>query len=199
MGKPGRHPLPPADGFRGKLTTRTIPAGQTWIRLYRNHYDPVHFGTTGHSRFDAANGEFGMLYGAENIAGAFVETLIRGGVREITETQLQAYDVAEIRHRREMKLVDLTGKGLVRMGVDARLNTGDYRVAQAWSSAFMAHPDRAHGIVYPSRHDPDESLAAFHQRTKTQLICKTCGGLATYLGNEELFDLLNRYDIALIS
>jgi hypothetical protein len=60
------------EGPRGYLY---LPKTQTWLRLFRKEHDPVHFGRTHQTRFDAAAGEFGVLYVARRVAGAFVETL----------------------------------------------------------------------------------------------------------------------------
>ncbi len=199
MTVPGRHPLPPRSGYTGPLAVQRIPKSRTWLRLYRAERDPIFFGTTRRSRFDAARGEFGVCYVARQIGGAFVETMVRDGIREISERRLRSYRVGEITLSRGLKLVDLAGKGLVRMGVDARLNTGDYRVAQRWSSAFYAHSDRPDEILYPSRHDPEQQLAALFDRTETLLKCKPCGTLRRYLGDEAFFRLLDHYDVALLS
>lgn len=198
MTAPGRHPAPPAGGYTASLAVQRVPKSHTWLRLYRAKYDALHFGTTRQGRFDAANDEFGVLYVARQISGAFIETLVRDGIREISEDRINSFHVAEITASRGLKLVDLAGKGLARMGVDGRLNTGDYRIAQRWSSAFFAHPDKADGILYPSRHDPKQHLAALFGRAKPLLTSKPCGTIRGYLGNHEFFRLLDHYDIALL-
>ncbi|MGI9301241.1 MAG: RES family NAD+ phosphorylase [Gammaproteobacteria bacterium] len=198
MTAPGRHPAPPRGGFAASLAIQRVSKNHTWLRLHRAKYDPLHFGTTRRGRFDAASGEFGVLYVARQIPGAFIETLVRDGVREISEARIGSFHVAEITVSRGLKFVDLAGKGLVRMGVDGRLNTGDYRVAQRWSSAFFAHPDKADGILYPSRHDPKQHLAALFDRAETLLTSKPCGTIRSYLGDREFYRLLDHYDIALL-
>lgn len=198
MAKPGRHPLPPMGGFTGTLVTRRIGKSQTWLRLHRAQYEPLYFGTARRGRFDAAEGEFGILYVAHQLTGAFIETLLRDGVRELTENRINSYHVAEITASRGLRLVNLTGSGLIRMGVDGRLNSGDYRIAQRWSSAFHHHPDGADGIRYPSRHDPSQTLAALFDRTSPLLSCQSCGTVRDYLGDRAFFNLLDHYDIVLM-
>ncbi|MCY4637635.1 MAG: RES family NAD+ phosphorylase [Acidobacteria bacterium] len=156
------------------------------------------FGTTRRARFDAARGEFGVLYAAGQIAGAFVETLARGGVRTVSQERLQRYLVAEITASRALSLVDLTGRGLVRMGVDGRLTTGAYQTAQRWSSAFFAHRSRPDGILYGSRHDPGQQLAAFFDRAAPCLTAIPQGPLRSHLGDDAFFRLLDHYDIGLL-
>ena len=198
MTAPGDHPLPPAGGYAGSLALTRIPKNRTWFRLYRHPYAPLHFGTTRRARFDAARGEFGVLYVARQIAGAFVETLARGGVRTISQERLQRYRIAEIAASRVVSLVDLTGRGLVRMGVDGRLTAGAYQIAQRWSSAFFAHRDRPDGILYGSRHDPGPQLAALFDRTAPCLTATLHGPLRNHLGDDAFFHLLDDYDIGLL-
>lgn len=198
MTAPGDHPLPPPGGYIGALAMTRIPKERTWFRLYRHPYAPLHFGTTRRARFDAARGEFGVLYAARQIAGAFVETLARGGVRTISQERLRRYRVAEIAASRAVSLVDLTGRGLVRMGIDGRLTTGAYQVAQRWSSALFAHRGRPDGILYASRHDPGQQLAAFFDRAAQCLTATPRGPLRNHLGDDAFFRLLDDYDIGLL-
>lgn len=68
--------------------------------------------------------------------------------------------LSEFRSERHLRLVDLTGPGLARLGADARLFAGDHGQARQWSRAFYSHPDRVDGIYYPVRHDPSRVAAA---------------------------------------
>ena len=169
MTAPGDHPLPPPGCCTGALAMTRIPKAQTWFRLYRYPYAPLHFGSTRRARFDAARGEFGVLYAARQIAGAFVETLARGGVRTVSQERLQRYRVAEIAVSRAVSLVDLTGRGMVRMGVDGR-----------------------------SRHDPGQQLAAFFDRAASCLTATLHVPLRDHLGDDAFFRLLDDYDIGLL-
>ena len=139
-----------------------------------------------------------MLYLGRQVQGSFVEVFCRKPQRRITETQLQQYCVAEFRSSRGLKLIDLAGKGLVRMGLDARLSTGSYKLAQEWARAFHDHPDQADGILYRSRHDPTQQLAAIFERSQPILRVEQHGNLQDYLGVENFFALLDHYEIALL-
>ena len=136
------------------LATVRVPKSHRWFRLHGAHFASMHFGTSGDNRFDAPDGRFGMLYLAQQIPGAFVEVFCRQRQHRIAEASLAHFHVAEFHSSRNLRLVDLAGKGLVRMGLDARICTGDYRLAQQWAHAFHEHPDQADGILYVSRHDP---------------------------------------------
>jgi hypothetical protein len=41
----------------------------------------------------------------------------------------------------------------MRLGLDGRICTGSYTVAQAWSDALRKHPVKPDGILFPSRHE----------------------------------------------
>lgn len=188
----------PTQAFRQRpLAITRVAKTQHWLRLHRAKYAPSFFGRTGNNRFDAPDTSFGVLYVARQINGSFVEVFCRQRQRRITENQLQQYRVAEFRASRNLKLVDLAGKGLVRMGLDARLGTGSYSTAQEWSWAFYDHPDNADGILYRSRHDPKQQLAAIFDRSQFLLTVQQHGSLQDYLG-DEFFTLLDHYEIALL-
>ena len=85
------------------------------------------------------------------------------------------------------------------MGLDARICTGDYRLAQQWAHAFHEHPDQADGILYVSRHDPQQKLAALFNRARPLLTVRECGSFPDYMGGGgNLFMILDRYNIALL-
>ena len=67
-----------------------------------------------------------MLYAATDAHGAFVETFgWRTGDRIIDLSELRARGLAHITVSRILRLVDLAGEGLARLGADARLGAGD--------------------------------------------------------------------------
>lgn len=197
MARPNRLARPTKAFFDRPLSIVRVPKTQRWIRLHRTEYTPSHFGNSGDNRFDARDRSFGVLYLARRVNGSFVEVVCRQRERHVTADRLQQYRVAEFYASRNLRLVDLAGKGLVRMGIDARIATGSYATSQQWSQAFYDHPDRADGILYPSRHDPKQHLAAVFERAQPLLTAKSRGSLDDYLG-DGLYALLDRYDIALL-
>ena len=197
MAKPKHLAAPGASFQKSSLATIRVPKAHRWLRLHRASYSAMYFGVTGNNRFDPPNEEFGVMYIARQIAGAFVEVFCRDGVRTLDIEEIKRYQVAEVHTSKSLKLIDLTGKGLVRMGLDARLSTGSYTLAQDWSKAFYDHPEQADGILYPSRHDPKQHLAAVFDRSEDALSVKSLGSIIEYLGDD--FDgLLDHYDIALL-
>lgn len=179
------------------LALTRVPENQQWFRLHEDRFAPMHFRSSGNNRFDSPDGRFGTLYLAEQIDGAFVEVFCRQRQRQISEEFLAQIHVAEFRSTQSLRLVDLAGKGLIRMGLDARICTGDYGIAQQWSRAFYEHPDQVDGIIYVSRHDPGEKLVALFDRAQSALTVYERGAFPDYMrGN--FFSLLDRYDMALL-
>jgi hypothetical protein len=153
---PEPHPEPLSD-----LNAQPLPtymANGPWVRSHATLHSPLHFGRAGLNRFDAPGGQYGILYLAADIHGAFIETFGRAlGVRTITVARLASRLFTEVRQTRPLRVVDLTGPGLARIGADGRLSTGAYDLSQRWALALHEHPDRPDGLLYRSRHDPNAS------------------------------------------
>ena len=87
-----------------------------WYRVHRTTHDPIYFGTKPLNRFDAPASELGVLYVARDAHGAFIETFGQAtGVRFVTTAELRVRELAIVRVRRALRLVDLRGEGLARM------------------------------------------------------------------------------------
>ena len=71
---------------------------------------------------------------------------------------------------RTLRLVDFTGPGLSVVGMDGGVNTGPYRISQAWARALFNHTDAPDGVLYPSRHDPSLKCAAVFSRSGLALL-----------------------------
>jgi hypothetical protein len=165
---PEPHPDPPANLASWNLPiTRTH---RTWVRSHQRHHAPLFFGRTGRSRFDAPAGEYGVIYVAATIDGAFVETFIRDlQVYVIADSSLRLRRLTTVKVRRRLRLVDLRGSGLRQIGADARLWTGDYLVSRRWALALYQHPAQVDGLYYCSRHDPRQYCAAIFDRAQSAL------------------------------
>jgi hypothetical protein len=190
--EPGPLPLPPDD-----LRSRPLPlttVGAPWYRLHPPRRDPVHFGREPTSRFNAPSREFGVLYLASDPACAFIEVFGRvNGPSFVEPAQLSRRRLAEIRPPRPLRLVDLTGSGLARIGADARLFAGDHTVARRWSLALFQHPASPDGLLYPARHDPSLRAAAVFDRVKGRWRAKDLGRLDDPGNRALLAGLLHRY------
>ena len=58
----------------------------------------------------------------------------------------------------------MDGAALQSLGVDNGITTGPYEPCGVWADALFTHPDRPDGIIYPSRHDPDQACVALFRR-----------------------------------
>lgn len=168
-GPTGSAPLPPADLSVRDLPIRVVAAGEPLYRVHRSHHDPIFFGPGAGNppayRFDSISGSFGVLYVAPGPDAAMIETLLR-------QPQRLTVDYSEIRDRslstlhadRDLRLVSATGSDLSRLGTTAALSTGPYDPCGAWSDALFDHPVVPDGILFCSRHNPDELCIALFER-----------------------------------
>jgi hypothetical protein len=159
------HPDPPHDLDQHDLPIRHIDPSTNLFRIHAIHNDPLYFSSTGINRFDAPHAQYGILYVGSDEHTAFIETFGRDpSYRLVTRTELEARGLARVTTSRSLRVVDLTGPGLARLGADSRLVTGDYPVAQRWSLALWAHPVRPDGLVWRSRFDPSRTCVAIYDR-----------------------------------
>jgi len=92
--------------------------------------------------------------------------------------------------------VDLTGPGLSRLGLDARVLSGPYDICGEWADAFHGHPEAPAGILYSSRFDPGERCVALFDRVAMDVEAAAPPvGLREMLG--EVAGVLDRYGKAL--
>ncbi len=161
------HPLPP-DDFNDQLLP-TSEYSQPWYRLNPVGYDSViYFDRSGKGRFDSDQASYGILYAAQNERGAFIETMGRNlGIRTVSEVALKQRNLFKITSDRPLIIVDIWGVSLTKLGVDARISSGSYRVSRAWAKAIYEHPQKVDGICYHSRHDDTEICCGLFERTAT--------------------------------
>ena len=115
-----QQPLPPADLDSRSLPLENISRGRVYKRLHPYDADAVYFNKTNDYRFNAPNEQYGVLYVAEELKGAFAETLPRHpGKTLIDQRDIDAKAVSEIKIRSQLNLVKLFGHGLVRVGATA--------------------------------------------------------------------------------
>lgn len=129
------------------------------------------FGRTGNYRFDSASGDCGVLYAAPDLDGAFVETFMQElGRTSVSMKELHERPIAWISTKRPLRFIDLYAKGgQMRLGLDGRICTGSYAVAQAWSDALRMHPVKPDGILFPSRHELSVASCAIFETAKPEL------------------------------
>jgi hypothetical protein len=146
------------------LPMKTIKSNKALFRSASNRFDPVFFDKTPtRSRFNDPEGRYGVLYVAEALEGAYIETVQNHiPARVIPRTDLEGRVMARLRFPRPLRVVDLTGAGLARLGLDNRVSTMGHAEARLLSRQFFDHEQKPDGVRYRSKHDPEQiSLAIF--------------------------------------
>ncbi|MGB3619015.1 MAG: RES family NAD+ phosphorylase [Catalinimonas sp.] len=197
------HPLPP-EGFRElPIAPTPLREGETIWRITPSEYQssPLHYGTSGAYRFDDPNGAFGVCYLDLEPFGAFLETFARVP-RDfnffVTTEALRKRVALGVSVEEKLNLFDITGRNLARIGADNRLSSGaDYAVSQAWSRAVHEHPSRFDGILYVSRHDPEQECVALFGRAKDKVRVSFFQPLNGRPFENTLGEIMTRYAIGL--
>jgi hypothetical protein len=195
---PAEPMLPPPDLRRRRLPVVRLTG--PWVRIHRVEHDPLFFGTTGGNRFDDPLRRFGVLYAAEEPAGAFIEVFgfgVVGGINTVRESEALILAFTSIEVARPMRLVDLTGPGLARIGATNELTAGPHSTAQQWSWALWGHPSRPDGLLYRARYDPSCLSIALFQRVRRHVAARPLGGLLSPENRTLLGQLLDRYTFSL--
>lgn len=196
---PGDHPLPPTDLNERELPVVQFEQGSIFYRVHQAQYEPIYFGRSGRSRFDAPKGEYGILYAAIDDFCAFRETIGRFSQYRLISTEvLSKRRISEIEASRDFKFVDLTGEGLTWLEADGRLFTGSYHIAQKWALALFAHPSRPDGLYYRSRYDPSRLAVTVYSRQEQDFKLVKSWKLLSEDYQDSLAKILSTYQYGLI-
>lgn len=192
--------LAPLPAPSPSLAERALPVYAFSGGLYRIHQtadDPEFWGRTGTNRFDAPNGEFGVLYAAEGFNGAFIESF--GDAPHILSVNsLTVRGIAHAQTLRPLQLVDLAGPGLSQLALDARIYAGDHALPQQWSHALWAHPQHVDGLWYVARHDGNQRSAALFDRAASAIQIARRGGLLDAQNRATTAAALDAYGFAVL-
>ncbi|WP_017326541.1 RES family NAD+ phosphorylase [Synechococcus sp. PCC 7336] len=190
------HPHPADDFFLRPLPT--IASSGPWYRLYSTIYEPLFFSRKGSGRFDGPEQGYGMLYVGEDEYCAFIETFGRKhGARGVEEAALSRRGLARIESSQPLRLANLLGDGLVKLGADARLASGPYLMSRLWAQAIWEHPTQVDGIRYRSRHDDTRICCGLFDRSADKF---TRVGVSNLLLDcpHLLAEILAHYDYGLL-
>jgi hypothetical protein len=115
-----------------------------------------------------------VLYGADSLPGALSETVFhdvprQGRRRTVAWVKLQHRIAIRLCSTRELRLADLTGAGLSRIGVERSqlLDTGSqyYPETARWAKAMHDHTERFDGMIWVSRQlDTSRAIVLFGDR-----------------------------------
>lgn len=200
--------LPPKGFASRPLALADIAAGTVWRRLYQTRFtDPLGYGL-GPSRFSDPETSFlppvrfGVVYLGSSVKVCFLEAILRdrgvGRTRAfpIEWAELEMWTCGELRIDAALRLVDLRGDGLVRMGIPtdvARASSQD--LGRAWSRAFWSHDAKPDGIIYNSRLNGETNIALY-DRALTKVSATATPRLVDC--RAELAIIINDFDLAIV-
>lgn len=189
--------MPPQD-----FPLRDLPVTEskiTWYRLNPARFQSaLYFDASGLGRYDGPNLSYKILYVAETVQSAFIECFGRThGAKGVAEEDLRNRNLFEITSQKPLRLVDLFGAGLVKIGADARITCGsDYQLCRTWAEAIYLHPNKVDGIRYYSRHDNTQICCGLFERASSYLKEENQGNLVTR-NPRLLANILSNYDYGL--
>ena len=188
---------PPPDNFNQRELPCIITQGP-WLRLNNAGYSSsLHFDRSGNGRFDGPCQGYGLLYVGDQYS-AFIECFGRTFEGAVTVIALRNRNLFEIKSDRSLKLADLTGPSLAKIGIDARISSGDYEYCRTWGQAIWEHPEQVDGIRYRSRHDDNTYSIGLFDRVRNYLQEENLGNL--YDNHPSLLgQILEHYDYVLIT
>ena len=195
-------PPPPAHLERTGLPLATVDPTDL-LRLFPLARAPLHFRVAKKGqkayRFDAPDGEFGVMYAAFSLEVCFAETLLRTRAYRrpadqptlIDESELCSRGIAQLAGERLM-LADLTGSGLVRLHVDGSISTTPrYNIPRQGARALWKHPRRVDGIRYVSRFMNSQLAVALFDRCREKLSVHDASPLVEHPDLRRVLDLFN--------
>lgn len=182
--------------FDAAHTRRSSPQGDDWDA--KRPRGVLKDTATHKGRFDGQEQSYGICYLGETIEAAFIECFGRElGIKFLTQEFIKSRNLFIINSERQLKLVDLFGSGLAKLGADKRLTGGDYDLSRQWAEAIYQHPERVDGIRYYSRYDDTQLCCGLFDRSIHQLQEKNTGDLIESDVNR-LANILNRYDFGIL-
>jgi RES domain len=207
-----KKPLPPHNGTEDMaltdppdfLKSQNLPLTSVEGTLYRISHqkftDPIYWSRRGLYRFDSPAASYGVLYTGRTFETALLEVFGDQWVdsRIAALDFLKGFDVCELGLKHRLKAVNLSGKQLNPLGADANIFASlAYDVTQRWACVFMEHPDKPHGIRYPSRKNERlHNFALFSTPGATAAV--TVRRRYPLLDHPHLYRLLQSYKVALI-
>jgi RES domain len=162
--------------------------------------DPFFWSRLGRGRFDVPGGRYGVLYTAEDLETCVLEVFGDRWLNErvLATPALSKFEVLTFAARPAVRVVDLTGSALNKLGTDANLfASNEYVVTQEWSRQLMMHAQARDGIRCHSRKNPRKYNYAIYD---TPLAKESLQVLERRRLREfpELYTILDNYEVALI-
>jgi hypothetical protein len=160
----------PTPRFPSGLRSTILDAGDVIVRIHRKSQGAVFFGPAPgappQNRFDAPAAQYHVLYAAQRLEGAFVETILRRpGNRIVRRAFVEERMWTPLRLQRALVLAKIMDEGLLYHGVDASISaTDDYGPSRALALALHEDYSSLDGLAYRSRHNNGEICFALFDR-----------------------------------
>lgn len=160
----------PTVRFPSGLRSITLDAGGIIVRVHRKIHGPIFFGPTPgnppEGRFDAPAGQYRLLYAAQRLEGAFVETVLRRPANRIVRRAFVEERMwTPLRLHRSLTVAKIMDEGLLFHGVDALISAGvDYAPSRALALALYQDFPGLDGLAYRSRHNNGEVCFSLFDR-----------------------------------
>lgn len=163
------------------------------------------WGATGRYRFDDPARVFGVTYAADTLAVAICETILhtvgdhRAGQWWLDRSTVARRAIVHYVHptQTHLRLVDLSGMALKRLGLDNDVSASDdYAPTQQLSGAIHAQVPEADGIRYVSKQLNTQLAVALFERSGVRA---APGGAMPLLDHPETAALLARLRVQLFT
>ena len=188
-----------------ELEVVELDPARLW-RISRHDTGEPYFGRSGLNRFDDPRQEipaklrYGTCYFGLSMVCAFAETVLHDRVAKWGRFQLPVDELVRQVLRfggRPLRLADMTGVHLKRLGGDGSLSTMmPYQVPQSWSLAIHQHPARVDGFLYMSRHLNNERAVIVFDRARGSFDARFSA--IPLLEHEGLPEILRQFRVMLI-
>lgn len=169
----------------------------TLLRLSRWPATELYFGRNKASRFDDPLQQYGVAYAAHSLEVAFAETVLHESALYedrawiVAGSMLRERSIVHLEADRVLRLADLTGPSLKRLGLDNQLSAGaDYRFTWALSRVLHESLPACDGLFYVSRHNNTGVATALFERSGARIDASRTQSLESHSALPHLLSLL---------
>lgn len=155
--------------FRNGLLSHDVPVGAAFVRIHHRDQGPIFFGPKEglppQHRFDAPGGEYRILYCAEALEGAFIETVLRKPGRIVRRDFVEERAWSTLEVLRPLRLAKLYDEGLHWHGLEAGdIAMDDYAPCRRLALDLVQDPSLLDGLAYRSRFNNGQICFALFDR-----------------------------------
>ncbi|WP_139197026.1 RES family NAD+ phosphorylase [Roseivivax marinus] len=159
---------------------------ERWVRVMPARHKTTQLGAGfGSSRWSSPTDAFKVIYIGQEIDASISETVIRDRFealpptdRKLNLSEITSWAITEIRCQETLKILDLTGSGAFRLGLNTdAVGARAHEAGQAFSEVLHADFPDLDGIMYPSRLTRGRCIAVYDRSIKRCLEADPAIGL----------------------